>query len=80
MANSFFNRPILNSPYEYPARHWKLEEDGRPTNQISKNWQRSALIRPVPKIGCHWRFRREAVDRWLEHGGAAEMKTEGGGS
>jgi excisionase family DNA binding protein len=31
---------------------------------------------PCKKVGRHWRFRREAVDRWLEEGGAPEMKTE----
>ena len=24
---------------------------------------------PCQKIGRHWRFRKEAVDRWLEEGG-----------
>lgn len=33
--DSFFERPILNSPYAYPDRHWELDEDGQPTNQIS---------------------------------------------
>ena len=27
-------QPILNSPYEYPARHWELDEHGQPTQQI----------------------------------------------
>jgi type III restriction enzyme len=31
---SFFERPILNSPYVYPDRHWELDDDGQPTNQI----------------------------------------------
>lgn len=26
--------PVLNSPYEYPARHWELDEHGQPTQQI----------------------------------------------
>ena len=30
----FFDRPILNSPYEYPARHWELDQSGQPTNII----------------------------------------------
>ena len=28
MSERFFDRPILNSPYEYPARHWELDEGG----------------------------------------------------
>ena len=34
MTYSFFERPILNSPYAYPGRHWELDEDGQPTNRI----------------------------------------------
>ncbi len=34
MPNPFFDHPILNSPYEYPRRHWELDEDGQPTQQI----------------------------------------------
>ena len=35
---------------------------------------------PCQKVGRHWRFRKEAIDRWLEEGGVAEMNTEGGSS
>jgi len=28
MSDPFFEHPILNSPYELPSRHWKLDEDG----------------------------------------------------
>ena len=28
MSNPFFDHPILNSPYEYPRRHWELDETG----------------------------------------------------
>ena len=34
MSEQFFERPILNSPYAYPARHWELTPDGQPTNKI----------------------------------------------
>jgi type III restriction enzyme len=47
--DSFFERPILNSPYAYPGRHWELDEDGQPTNQIIESRRRSELITPVPK-------------------------------
>jgi type III restriction enzyme len=33
-VESFFERPILNSPYAHPDRHWELDDDGQPTNQI----------------------------------------------
>ena len=34
MDNPFFKRAILNSPYEYPARHWELDDTGQPTGKI----------------------------------------------
>ena len=34
MENPFFDRPIINSPYEYPSQHWELDKDGQPTQQI----------------------------------------------
>ena len=49
MSEAFFERPILNSPYEYPRRHWELDEDGQPTNRVIETRRRSDLITPVPK-------------------------------
>ena len=46
---SFFERPILNSPYACPPRHWELDQDGQPTNRIIETRRRSELITPVPK-------------------------------
>jgi hypothetical protein len=28
LSNPFFDHPILNSPYDYPRRHWELDELG----------------------------------------------------
>ena len=28
MSNPFFDHPISNSPYEYPRRHWELDDAG----------------------------------------------------
>ena len=33
MENPFFDKPIINSPYEYPSRHWELDEEGQPTQR-----------------------------------------------
>jgi type III restriction enzyme len=49
MIESFFDRPILNSPYKAPGRHWELDADGQPTNRIIDTRRRSDLITPVPK-------------------------------
>ena len=37
MNNQFFEKPVLNSPYEYPGQHWELDDDGQPTQQIIKS-------------------------------------------
>jgi type III restriction enzyme len=49
MDNSFFSRPILNSPYEYPSRHWELDEEGQPTQGIIKKRRSAKFITPIPK-------------------------------
>jgi type III restriction enzyme len=49
MTEQFFERPILNSPYGYPGRHWELDANGQPTNRILETRRRSDLITPVPK-------------------------------
>ena len=32
---------------------------------------------PCRKVGRHWRFRKQAIDRWLERGGADGAKASG---
>ena len=49
MQLTFFEHPILNSPYAYPATHWELDADGQPTNKLIESRRRSDLITPVPK-------------------------------
>ncbi|MBS4023395.1 MAG: DEAD/DEAH box helicase family protein [Dethiobacter sp.] len=49
MDNKFFEKPILNSPYEYPVRHWELDKYGQPTQQIIENRRRAEFITPIPK-------------------------------
>ena len=49
MENGFFEHPILNSPYEYPTRHWELAPDGQPTQQIVEARRRAEFITPIPK-------------------------------
>lgn len=46
---SFFERPILNSPYDPPEQHWELDGDGRPTDTIVSKRRRSDLISAMPK-------------------------------
>ncbi|MBX7253130.1 MAG: DEAD/DEAH box helicase family protein, partial [Candidatus Promineofilum sp.] len=49
MSEEFFSKPILNSPYQYPDRHWELDEDGQPTSQILDYRRPATYITPVPK-------------------------------
>lgn len=43
MFNDFFEQPILNSPYEYPSRHWELDEEGSPTSCTTGETIHSAI-------------------------------------
>jgi len=47
--NPFFDHPILNSPYEYPTRHWELDESGQPTQKIVNARRPAQFITPIPK-------------------------------
>lgn len=49
MDNRFFDHPILNSPYEYPMRHWELDADGQPTQRIIERRRTAEFITPIPK-------------------------------
>lgn len=49
MTDQFFSKPILNSPYELPVRHWELDRDGQPTNQIVETRRVAEFITPIPK-------------------------------
>ncbi len=49
MDNLFFDKPILNSPYEYPKRHWELDDQGQPTQTLIEKRRRAEFITPIPK-------------------------------
>ena len=49
MNNLFFEKPVLNSPYEYPTRHWVLDDQGQPTQQIIERRRKAEFITPIPK-------------------------------
>jgi type III restriction enzyme len=49
MSNEFFEKPILNSPYEYPIRHWELDKQGQPTQRIIENRRLVEFITPIPR-------------------------------
>lgn len=49
MSAQFFAQPILNSPYEYPKRHWRLDESGQPTQTIDEGRRAASFVTPIPK-------------------------------
>jgi type III restriction enzyme len=49
MSNPFFEHPILYSPYEYPTKHWELDEHGQPTQRVIDRRRRAEFITPIPK-------------------------------
>lgn len=49
MEDEFFSRPILNSPYEYPSRHWELDDKGQPTQRIIASRRGAKFITPIPR-------------------------------
>ena len=49
MTDQFFTQPILNSPYDYPSRHWELDDSGQPTQKIIEKRRASSFITPIPK-------------------------------
>ena len=49
MSEDFFSKPILNSPYAHPMRHWELDEQGQPTQQIIESRRPAEFITPIPK-------------------------------
>ena len=49
MTNPFFEKPILNSPYGYPARYWELDKTGQPTQKIIDKRRPAEFITPIPK-------------------------------
>jgi len=59
MDNQFFERPILNSPYDYPVQHWELDDQGQPTLRIIERRRRAEFITPIPKPRKRKRSKRE---------------------
>ncbi|MFM2057792.1 MAG: hypothetical protein RLY71_2177 [Pseudomonadota bacterium] len=49
MSNPFFEKPILNSPYGYPGRHWELDATGQPTQKIIEQRRKAEFITPIPR-------------------------------
>ena len=49
MSDEFFLHPVQNSPYEYPQRHWELDEQGQPTGRLLGSRRPAQFVTPIPK-------------------------------
>jgi type III restriction enzyme len=59
MSEPFFDHPVLNSPYEYPSRHWELDKEGQPTQKVLENRRTVDFVTPIPKA----KKRKESADQ-----------------
>jgi len=50
VSQQFFEKPILNSPYVYPLRHWVLDEAGQPTHQVQATRRLAQFVTPIAEI------------------------------
>lgn len=71
--NPFFDRPILNSPYAAPQRHWELDEHGQPTQRVLEQRRRADFITPIPRPKKH---KKGAAQGTLELGDPALSSKE----
>jgi type III restriction enzyme len=71
MSNLFFEKPILNSPYDYPNQHWELDETGQPTQKVIEARRQAEFITPIPKPK-----KRKAKDKQAELEMGHEVSSE----
>ena len=65
MTEQFFEKPILNTPYEYPGQHWELDSDGQPTNRVIESRRRAEFITPIPKPKKRRKSKDDGVQKVL---------------
>ena len=71
MSAPFFEKPILNSPYDYPSQHWELDETGQPTQKVIEARRQAEFITPIPKPK-----KRKAKDAQADLDMGHEVSTE----
>ena len=71
MTNAFFERPVLNSPYEYPARHWELDPSGQPTGHIRDERRSASFLSAIP------RTKKQSQSQLVFDEEARQLATEG---
>ena len=65
------NRPADVMTIEEVAKYLRI-----PRSSLYKLAQEGKI--PCQKVGRHWRFRKEAIDRWLEEGPGEGKDGKGG--
>ncbi len=60
-TDAFFERPILNSPYDRPTQHWELDEAGQPTQKIISSRRRADFVTPIPKPKKHKKSAQQQI-------------------
>jgi len=70
MSNEFFEKPILNSPYQEPRRHWELDAQGQPTQKIIPMRRQAQFITPIPRPK---KQKSKATQENLNYGGTADL-------
>ncbi len=74
MANRRIDNPILNSPFEAPARHVRFDDDGI-TDEVVDGRRRSSHLTPIPAVKkrggrsaqAELEYAEERVDRVVEN-------------
>ena len=73
----FFKKPVLNSPYEHPTRHWELDETGQPTHRILDGRRGAEFVTPIPKPKKQKKKKTDPSQRTLEFQRDKGLSTEG---
>ncbi|PIR01266.1 MAG: restriction endonuclease [Nitrospinae bacterium CG11_big_fil_rev_8_21_14_0_20_45_15] len=68
MTDLFYEHPILNSPYDCPSRHWQLDGEGQPTQQIVEERRGADFVTPIPKPKKRKSVKQQHIDFDEDHG------------
>jgi len=77
VSEPFFDKPILNSPYAIPTKHWELDESGQPTHRIKDTRRLADFVTPIPLPKRRRRGEKRSEDEQEEllMGDAAGLST-----
>jgi len=76
VSNKFYEQPILNSPYEYPRRHWELDKDGQPTQKLLETRRPADFVTPIPQPKKTTGTSAKATQEDLLFGEVKEISTD----